>query len=133
MSTGSGRGRQEIDIELPEILPWAILFGDDIGWVWRFHSHTRAVSQKPYKLRTRACRLTVCTKQASDYHNTETDWRTEWDTGGPAGGGKTDSRNSARGKGSQCLTFTQLKGQRNKQMKSCSQAQTHKQTGILQG
>lgn len=65
--------------EISKISPSGFLFGDDIGWVWRFYTLIRAISSKPCKLGTCGCTLALCIKHASK----------DWVKHEPAGGGKT--------------------------------------------
>lgn len=49
MSIGSGKGREEIDTELSEILTRVILLGDSIGWAWKHAALSLQTSQlQPY-------------------------------------------------------------------------------------
>lgn len=73
------REMEESEAELSEISPSGTLFGDDIGWVWRFYTLIRAISSKPCKLGTCGCTLALCTKHANK----------DWVKHEPAGGGKT--------------------------------------------
>lgn len=115
---GSSRGREEIDIELSEILSSVILFGDNIGWVWGCqtntfrHTHTGVPINKP----------------GQHLPLYKADWQSKWDTGSPAGGGKTYSTHSEGRKGSQWLTFKQQEGQ--DEEKLLSTINTHKQCDV---